>query len=65
MTILCRDSSAVDSRQWSRDDRKTENAFFVKDKVSVPGGPHVFHLTNVISRIFVFYYKSKYYHGVK
>jgi hypothetical protein len=24
----------------------------------MPGGPHVFHLTNVISRIFVFYYKD-------
>ncbi len=32
-TVLCRDSSAVDSRQWSRDDRKTENAFLLKTKI--------------------------------
>ena len=33
VTVLCRDSSAVDSRQWSRDDRKTENAFLLKTKI--------------------------------
>jgi hypothetical protein len=32
VTGRCRDSSAVDSRQWSRDDRKTENAFLLKTK---------------------------------
>jgi hypothetical protein len=33
VTILCHGSSAVDSRQWSRDDRKTENAFLLKTKI--------------------------------
>jgi hypothetical protein len=33
VTILCCDSSAVDSRQWSRDDRKTENAFLLRTKI--------------------------------
>ncbi len=33
VTILCRDSSTVDSWQWSRDDRKTENAFLLKTKI--------------------------------
>jgi hypothetical protein len=53
VTILCRDSSTVDSRQWSRDDRKTENAFLLKTQILCWGGPRVFHSTNVISRIFV------------
>ncbi len=33
VTVLCNDSSAVDSRQWLRDDRKTENAFLLKTKI--------------------------------
>jgi hypothetical protein len=59
LTILCRDSSTVDSRQWSRDDRKTENAFLLKTKI-LCWEDHTFSiwLTNVINRIFVFYYKD-------
>jgi hypothetical protein len=37
---------------------KNRKCIFVEDKDSMLGGPHVFHLTNVISRIFVFYYKD-------
>ena len=33
VTVLCRDCSAVDSWQWSRDDWKTENAFLFKTKI--------------------------------
>ncbi len=60
MTYLRRDSSAVDSRQWSRNDRKTENAFLLKAKILCweLGGSHVFYLTDMIHRIIVFYYED-------
>ncbi len=58
VTILCHDSSTVDSRQWSRYDRNRK-CNFVEDKDSMLGGPHVFHMTNAISGMFVFYYDGR------
>ena len=57
-TILCRDSKAVDSKLRSRRRSKNRKCIFVEDKDSMLGGPQVFHLTNMICRIVVFYYKD-------
>ena len=37
---------------------KNRKRIFVEDKDSMLAGPHIFHLTNVIGRIFVLYYKD-------